>query len=68
MSNGNCYKKFLACLNFNSVTTLLDDIVNKYNNIYHRTIKMKHVGVKSITYIDCSKEISNKNRKFEIGY
>ena len=24
----------------------LDDIVNKYNNTYHRTIKMKPVGVK----------------------
>ena len=25
----------------------LDDIVNKYNNTYHRTIKMKPVVVKS---------------------
>ena len=25
----------------------LDDIVNKYNNTYHRTIKMKPVDVKS---------------------
>ena len=24
----------------------LDDIVNKYNNTYHRTIKMKPVDVK----------------------
>ena len=24
----------------------LDDITNKYNNTYHRTIKMKPVGVK----------------------
>ena len=24
----------------------LDDIVNKYNNTYHRTIKMKPVAVK----------------------
>ena len=29
-------------------------IVNKYNNTYHRTIKMKHVDVKSGTYIDSS--------------
>ena len=28
----------------------LYDIVNKYNNIYHRTIKMKPVDVKSNTY------------------
>ena len=30
----------------------LDDIVNKYNNTYHSTIKMKPVDVKSNTYID----------------
>ena len=28
----------------------LYDIVNKYNNIYHRTIKMKPVDIKSNTY------------------
>ena len=28
----------------------LDDIVNKYNNIYHSTIKMKPVDLKLITY------------------
>ena len=30
----------------------LDDIVNKYNNISQRTIKIKPVVVKSSTYID----------------
>ena len=35
----------------------LDDIVKKYNNIYHSIIKMKPVDVKSNTYIDSSKEI-----------
>ena len=30
----------------------LDDIVNKYNNTYHSTIKIKPVGVKSNTYIN----------------
>ena len=32
-------------------------IVNKYNNTYHSTIKMKTVDVKSNTYIDSSKEL-----------
>ena len=45
----------------------LDDIVNKYNNTYHSTIKMKPVDVKSNTYIDSSKEINNKDPKFKIG-
>ena len=29
----------------------LDDMVNKYNNIYHRTIKIKPVDVKPGIYI-----------------
>ena len=45
----------------------LDDIVNKYNNTYHRTIKMKPVDVKSNTYIDSSKETNKKNSKLNIG-
>ena len=45
----------------------LGDIVNKYNNIYHRTIKMKPVDVKSNTYIYSSKEINDKDLKFKIG-
>ena len=45
----------------------LNDIVHKYNNTYHGTIKMKPVDVKSNTYIESSKEINNKDPKFEIG-
>ena len=45
----------------------LDHIVNKYNNTYHSTIKMKPVDLKSNIYIDSSKEIKDKNLKFKIG-
>ena len=34
----------------------LDDIVNKYNNTYYSTIKMKPVEVNSSTYIDFDKK------------
>ena len=44
-----------------------EDIVNKYNNAYHRTIKMKPVDIKPRTYVDSSKEINDKDPKFEIG-
>ena len=44
----------------------LDDIVNKYNDKYHSTIKTKPVDVKSSKYIDSSKEINNKDPKFKI--
>ena len=45
----------------------LDDIVNEYNNTYHRTIKMKPVDVKDHTYIDSSKEVNDKDPKFQVG-
>ena len=44
-----------------------NDIVNKYKDKYHRTIKMKPVDVKSITYIESSKEIDYQDPKFKIG-
>ena len=45
----------------------LDDIMNKYNNTYHSTIKMKPVDVKWNTYINSSQDINDKDRNFKIG-
>ena len=45
----------------------LDEIVNEYNNTYHRTIKMKSVDVKNNAYIDSSKKVNDKDPKFEVG-
>ena len=45
----------------------LDDIVNEYNNTYHRTIKMKPIDVKGNTYIDTDKEVNDKDSKFKVG-
>ena len=45
----------------------LDDIVNKYVNVYHSTIKMKPVDEKSNTYINSGKEINDQDPKFKIG-
>ena len=44
----------------------LDDIVNKYNNADHSTIKIRPVDTKSSTYIISSKEINDEDPKFEI--
>ena len=35
----------------------LDDTVGKYNNTYHRKIKMKPVDVKDNTYIDFKEKL-----------
>ena len=45
----------------------LDDIVNKWNNTYHSTIKMKPVDVKSNAYSNSVKKIKNIDSKFKIG-
>ena len=38
----------------------LDNIVNEYNNTYHRTINMKPVDVKGNTYVDSIKKLMIK--------
>ena len=44
----------------------LDDIVNKYNNTYHRTIKMKPFDVKQSIYNDFNKKSNKEGPKFKI--
>ena len=44
----------------------LDDIFNKYNNIVHKTIKMKPIDVKDNSYIDFTKEVNDKEPKFKV--
>ena len=45
----------------------LDNIVNEYNNKYHRTIKMKPVDVKSGIYINFNKENDKEDPKFKVS-
>ena len=45
----------------------LDDIVDEYNNAYHRTIKIKPVDVKDDAYIDFKKEVNEKDPKLKFG-
>ena len=44
----------------------LDNMVNEYNNAYHRTVKMKPVDIKNNTF-DFNKEVNDRNPKFKIG-
>ena len=54
--------KYIASVYKNVYIDKLDDIVNKYNNTYYSTIKVKPLDVKSKTYIKSSKEINDKER------
>ena len=52
--------KYITLVSKNVYIEKLDDIADKYNNKYHRTIKMKPVDVKDITYIDFEKKLMSK--------
>ena len=58
--------KYMTSVSKNVCIDKLDDIVNKYNNTYHSTIKIKPADVKSNTYIDFNKEINDKEAKLKI--
>ena len=60
--------KYITSVSKNVYTDKLDNIVNKCNNTYHRTSKMKTADVKSSTYIDFNKENDENilNSKFVI--
>ena len=60
--------KYMTSISNNVYIDKLDDIVNEYNNTYHKTIKMKPVDVKDNTYINFEKEVNNKGPKFKVGY
>ena len=55
--------KYMTSVSKNIYIDKLDDIVNKYNNKYQKTIKMKPVDVKLNTYIDPGQEINEKYPK-----
>ena len=47
---------------------VLDDIVNKYNNTDHRTIKMKPIDVTSDSYTEYNESSNEKYLKFKVGH
>ena len=60
--------KYITSIKKNVHIDKSNDIVDKHNNIYHRTIKMKPVDVKKKnTYINSSIETIDQNPKFKIG-
>ena len=58
--------KYMTSISKNVYIDKLDDIVHRYNNEKHRTIKMKPIDVKDNTYIDFSKEVNENDPKFKV--
>ena len=59
--------KYMISISKNVYIDKFNDIVNEYNNTYHRTINMKPIDVKDNTYINIDKEVNNKDPKFKVG-
>ena len=62
----NIYK-YMTTISKNVYIDKSDDIVDEYNNTYHKTIKMKPVDIKDNAYIDFEKEVNDKDPKFKVG-
>ena len=59
--------KHMTAISKNIYFDALDDIVNKYNNTVHRTIKMKPIDVTSDSYAEYNEDSNEKDPKFKVG-
>ena len=59
--------KYMTVVSKNVYFNVLDDIVDKYNNTFQKTIKMKSIDVTSDSYAEYNDD-SNENRlEFKVG-
>ena len=60
--------KHMTAISKNVCFDVLDDIVNKYNNTVHRTIKMRPIDITDDSYVEYDENPNKKDLKFNIGY
>ena len=59
--------KYMTSISKNIYIDKLDDIVDEYNNTYHRAIKMKPTDVKNSTYINIYKELNDNDQNVRLS-
>ena len=59
--------KHMTASSKNVYFDVLDDLVDEYNNTYHKTIKMKPKYVKSDSFAEYNEESNEKDPKFKVG-
>ena len=59
--------KHMTAISKNIYFDVLDDIVNKYNNTVHKTIKMKPIHVTDDSYAEYNKDFNKNHPKFKVG-
>ena len=57
----------ITAISKNVYFDVLDDIVKKYNNTVHRTIKLKPIDVTSDSYAEYNEDSNKKDPKFKVG-
>ena len=59
--------KHMTAISRNVYFDVLGDVVDKYNNTDHRTIKMKPIDITFDSYADCNEDSNKKDPKFKVG-
>ena len=59
--------KHMTAISKNVYFDVWDDIVNKYNNTVHRTIKTKPIDVTGDYYAEYNENFNKKDSKFKVG-
>ena len=59
--------KHMTAISKNVYFDVLDDIVNKYNNTVHKTIKMKTINVTDDSYAEYNEDSNKKYPIFKVG-
>ena len=62
----NTIYKHMTAISKNVYFDVLDDIVDEYNNTYHRTIKIKPIHVGD-SFAEYDEESNEKHPKFKVG-
>ena len=60
-------KKHMAAVSKNVYFDVLDDVVNKYNNTVHITMKIKPIYVASDSYAEFNEDSNEKDPNFKVG-
>ena len=59
--------KHMTVIPKNVYFNVLNDIVDKYNNTYHKTIKMKPIDVKNDSFAEYNEESNEKDARFKVS-
>ena len=57
----------MTVISKNVYIDVLNDIVNKYNNTIHRTIKIKPIDLTSDSYAEYNEDFNKKGPKFKVN-